>query len=540
MKKRFKYFAIAAVALLAMSSCNNETDEQAPAKEKQPVQFQMTMSGSTRTTTDTNADRTTTWNEGDAVGIFVYKHGETVNPIAVNAKYVLTGENWVAEAGSEIYAEEAYDYYAYYPYQTGVTDPALINVSAITDQSTAAGADYGKSDILASQNKTVAANAVNVPLLFKHMFAMVEVKVEGDKVSKQPTKVVLKGVKLDATLNILSDTPTATTKADAEAKDVTMYYLTKTTDANKAPFSFRAVVPAQAIAASTPLVAIYAPDADNKTYTMQHSAEVTYETGKFRQLVVSIGTSKVSLTIPKGDLTINPWGESGKVPGTGDPVLTQLITIPISSLTNEEMTPVTSDGAITTGSEGWYAIIANNTSATTYTVTDETVNGTSTKIIKIVFDNKLSWYQNYLAFHHTNNTNILENKVYELSFWAKADIASNNEKSQLGVYFKLTKEPFVENEKSRTGMFAILDETTEALSANAAWSAKNLSTVWVEYKQKFSLATFVSASGPGTTPIVSKGWDELTDPKTYTVCFAPRTFATTYSIANVKLTEVIK
>lgn len=522
MKKRFKYFAIAAVALLAMSSCNNETDEQAPAKEKQPVQFQMTMSGSTRTTTDTNADRTTTWNEGDAVGIFVYKHGETVNPIAVNAKYVLTGENWVAEAGSEIYAEKAYDYYAYYPYQAGVTDPALINVSAITDQSTAAGADYGKSDILASQNKTVAANAVNVPLLFKHMFAMVEVKVEGDKVSKQPTKVVLKGVKLDATLNILSDTPTATTKADAEAKDVTMYYLTKATDVNKAPFSFRAVVPAQAIAASTPLVAIYAPDADNKTYTMQHSAEVTYETGKFRQLVVSIGTSKVSLTIPKGDLTINPWEESTGVPGTGEVVKQNLATMPIANV--ENISTITAENAIT--NIGWFGLL--KTGSTKFSVVND---ATYTKSLKVEYVVEQSWFSNFAGFYNPNTENIVEGKEYKLSFYAKTTATGGNPNNpQIWTFLKL------KNENKFCGIEG--STTTTILTINQTMKVFNITEAWVLYETTFTFSVLGEKSGIGgsSASLIATPWSAITD-KDYIIGFAPMKAAGEYYIADVKLIE---
>lgn len=322
MKKNIKYFAMAAVALLSMSACTNEIDEQStPTGELQPVQFEMTMAN-TRTVTDA-VSRNTSWKEGDAIGIFAYKAG-TQEAKAINAKYVLNGEIWKAEAGSEIYPEEALDYYAYYPYQEGMENPEAIDIAALADQSAASGDDYGMSDVLAGQSKDVAAGQGNVKIPFSHMFAMVEVKVEGDKVTKQPTKVELKGMKLNAVLNIMSATPTATVKSDATVQDITMYYLSREGDADAqiAPFSFRAVVPAQEIAANTPLVAIYAPDENNKTYTMQHSEAVPYKAGVFRQLNVNIGTAKVSLTIPKGDLTISPWEPSDAIGGEGGEVVT--------------------------------------------------------------------------------------------------------------------------------------------------------------------------------------------------------------------------
>lgn len=324
MRKNIKFLAMAAIAILSMSACSNDIEEQIPEKGKtQPVQFQMTLSGTnTRTTTSTAPNRTTTWSEGDAVGIFVYKAGETTNPVKVNMKYVLTGDTWAAaDAGNEIYPEESYDYYAYYPYQSGITDPANISVAALQDQTKADETDYAKSDILAAGKINADVSASTVKLVFAHMFAMVEVKVDGDLVTQKPAKVELKGIKLASKLNILGATPTATIDASASAVDVNMFYLTKTANATQAPFSYRAVVPEQTIAKGTPLIAISDIDGTKKTYTMQYSTDVPYEAGKFRQVNVNIGTAKVSITMQKTDFTIDSWGTSTEVTGNGTEVV---------------------------------------------------------------------------------------------------------------------------------------------------------------------------------------------------------------------------
>lgn len=349
MKKNIKYFVMATVALLSMSGCTNELDEQSTGggKELKPVQFNMSMTN-TRTATDA-ATRVTSWKVGDAIGIFAVPAGDTdlTNAKATNAKYILgANDTWEAEAGSEIYPEIALDYYAYYPYQADITDPKTINVSALLDQSTANGDSYGASDVLAGQTKNIAAGQGKVTIAFKHMFAMVEVKVQGDKVTKQPTKVELKGVKLDATLDLMAAAPAATVKADAVAQDITMYYLARPGDAiaQVKPFSFRAVIPAQEIAANNPLVAIYAPDDANKTYTMQHTVGVPYNAGVFRQLNVNIGTAKVSLTIPAGDLTIDPWTPSEPIDGEGGEVVTPVDTYTITFGSAEDVNTWTNYG----------------------------------------------------------------------------------------------------------------------------------------------------------------------------------------------------
>lgn len=540
MKKNIKYFMMAAVALLSMSACNNEMDEQDPANngKLQPVQFQMSFASTRTTTGDETAGRATTWKAGDAIGIFAYPAGSTTNAVATNFKYILGNDgNWTA-TGSEIYPDQALDYYAYYPYQDGITDPAAINVAALTDQSKTDESSYAASDILASKTSNVAAGNGKVTLAFSHMFAMVEVKVQGDLITQKPTKVELLGVKLNAELNLTATTPVATQKADATAQDVTMFCL-ENPNADSKVYSFRAAVPAQEIAASTPLVRIYAPDAASKTYTMQHTAAVSYNAGQFRQMIVNIGSKRVVLIIPAGDTSINPWTPSDAINGDGSPLATQLITEEISDLTLGEMSTVTSDAALASSFIGWYACF--NGSNTTFSVVNETIENTETKAIKMIWDGSLSWYQAYIGYYNYNVDNILENKTYELTYWAKADEASSSNKAQLGTYFKLTKEAFTENENNKMGMFAYIPKADqeEGVIKNAAWESKNLTTTWTKYSIKFKMSSFYGSSGPGAIPNTSRAWNDLTsNPKSYMIGFAPRTFKTSYYIADVKLQEV--
>lgn len=405
MKAITKHLMMAAAALLFTTACSNENDEgAAPSKQGKLVQFEMTLSGvNSRTVTGTDASRTTTWVEGDAVGIFALKRGDATL-VATNAKYVLTGDKWVAAAGSEIYAEggQAYDYYAYYPYTGGVTDPNAVSIAVKADQSQAGGADYGLSDVMASQNTTVAADAANIPLVFKHLFAMIEVKVTGDLVTKKPTSVVLKGVKLGSTLNLMGETPTAVTNTTDAATDVTMYYLTKTENDAAVPFSYRAVVPAQTIALGTPLVAINSVNEGNKNYEFQYSKDVTYEAGKYRQINVNIGTPKPSIEIPKGDMTIDPWGDSEPIGGGGSEVVVPVtsITPPITmGMAFKEMEAWASNTLISGNTDFWFHR-EKNPLATTTTLT--VVEDEGVPVIKATNGaSQGSWNNDSFGFHST-------------------------------------------------------------------------------------------------------------------------------------------
>ena len=462
---------MAAVAMLAMNSCEKENEMSTGEQKGTPVEFEMGISASTRTATD-NASRLTTWVEGDAVGIFAYAKGTTTSPVVTNAKYVLTGDKWVPAAGSEIYPEAAYDYYAYYPYQEGVTDPANISLAALADQTSAD--NYAKSDVLAAPKTEAEANATTVPLTFKHVYAMVEVQVNGDKVTKKPTSVILKGVKLGGTLNLTAaDAPTVT--ATGNATDVTMLYLTKTENPDAAPFSFRAVVPAQEIAASTPLVTINDVDEAGTDYSMQYSAPVTYESGKYRQINVNIGTTKVSLEIPKADLKIDPWGESDAISGEGSEVVT-----PIENLDVPLPTQIESLKTYTTNWQNlkindvtentW--VIRKSQDATTYAIEEDALT------LAITYDGSTgatrgSWNNSSIVYHHTGK---YETTTYILTFQAKSSSTSGSygvgiscaDDSKFFLIGKVASETFESWERTVTTGVPTTEYTTYTVKLNFA------------------------------------------------------------------------
>ena len=525
MKTNFKLLAMAAVAMLAMNSCEKENEMNTGEQKGTPVEFEMGISASTRTATD-NASRVTTWVEGDAVGIFAYAKGTTTSPVVTNAKYVLTGDKWVPAAGSEIYPEAAYDYYAYYPYQEGVTDPANISLAALADQTSAD--NYAKSDVLAAPKTEAEANATTVPLTFKHVYAMVEVQVNGDKVTKQPTSVILKGVKLGGTLNLTAaDAPTVT--ATGDATDVTMLYLTKTENPDKAPFSFRAVVPAQEIAKETPLVTINAVDDAGTSYSMQYSTPVTYEAGKYRQIKVTIGLDNAILTIPATDVSIDPWEGADEISGTGSQIAQDLITLPFANLTTDSYTAVKVEGDLTKTS--WFSLVIDGNS-TKYSIVDDETYG---KAIKIEYNSTNgSWYNNTTGFYNLNENNAIgidPNKTYRLSFSAKTDATGNGNNTSIWSYIKM------KGENKFCGKAGQTAETIKAANTTAYFF--NLTNEWQDFSGDFTFSVFGDKSGSGTAITTATLWEAITK-YDYYIGMAPRSLDGNYYIANVKFEEVIE
>ena len=291
---------MAAVAMLAMNSCEKENEMNTGEQKGTPVEFEMGINSITKTTTADNSYETT-FAEGDEVGIFVY-NGERL--VTANAHYKLTGGKWVAQ-GEGIYAEEgiSYSYYAYYPYSADATDVTSVSLSVATDQT----AGYTGSDALMAKNESVAAGTTTVDLSYSHAFALVQVTLKGDQATKGST-VTLQNIYPTAKLNLKAGTIGT---ADGTQGTVAMKACSTNTDA--APFNYRAIVPAQKIAQGDAILII---SSNGKNYKFTWSKEVSYESAKMRQYNVTLGEGQdPNIEIATG--TIQNWEDAGPIEGEG-------------------------------------------------------------------------------------------------------------------------------------------------------------------------------------------------------------------------------
>lgn len=128
-------------------------------------------------------DYTTTFEEGDAIGVFVVRDGEVV---ISNMKMTLgtDGTTWAGENGAKLYYYKDADYIAYSPYTEGLSvtsSDEIVNyftkkLEGTTGQSTLA--EYQAADLMtASVPATQVTRGQNITFNFAHQMSMIEIKV---------------------------------------------------------------------------------------------------------------------------------------------------------------------------------------------------------------------------------------------------------------------------------------------------------------------------------------------------------------------------
>ncbi|CAK7017525.1 MAG: hypothetical protein PARBA_00727 [Parabacteroides sp.] len=259
-----------ATALFLLASCGGEEvpGMEAPlqADSPQEIRFEMayatpavaadTGSPGTRVSISTDHQHTNTWTAGDEVGVYIVQGDaglKSSGNYADNVKMTYNGSYWEGAPLLFPSGSTTASFYAYYPYQKDV-DPLNITFSANADQST--NALFGKSILMTAVRKNVArvddsSVPVLVQLLFSHKMAMVELGVEsgdfGAKMSELVT-VTLEGCRPQVSVDLSTETVHST----GDAQSIKMCRIEQPGDAAYSrEYSYRAMVPAQAVAKNT-------------------------------------------------------------------------------------------------------------------------------------------------------------------------------------------------------------------------------------------------------------------------------------------------
>ena len=274
---------MAALAAVAMTACNNELSEQA-LNNGGNVNFTMGI-GNTPSSRVSMPETgyTASFAANDEVGIFVAEQ-----PSYTNVKYsTADGTTWTG-GPVKVSADAAYTYYAYYPYAEGMT-ANNIPVVVATNQDTEG---YIKNDYLYSK-LSATAGQTDVKLAFDHALSLIEVTLAGSGAAEGAT-VDLLNVATDAKIDLTAETPVTTGSTIA----------TVTMDALPS-LKYRAIVPAQKIAASTPVFKIAV---NGRTYQAKYSGEINFEQGKYLAMTVTLGEqggdAEIEIT---ASASINNW-----------------------------------------------------------------------------------------------------------------------------------------------------------------------------------------------------------------------------------------
>lgn len=171
----------------AMTGCNqnNELGTPAPSSEEDVLNVVATANdfvSSDATSRVSETDYITTFEEGDAIGVFVVRDGEA---LISNMKMTLGSDNaWAGENGAKLYYYKDADYIAYSPYTEGLSvtsETEIIShfttkLQGSTGQSTLA--DYQAADLMtASVAAAEVTRGQNINFKFAHKMSMIEIKV---------------------------------------------------------------------------------------------------------------------------------------------------------------------------------------------------------------------------------------------------------------------------------------------------------------------------------------------------------------------------
>lgn len=454
---------MAALAAVAMTACNNELSEQA-LNNGGNVNFTMGIGNTPSSRISMPEDSyTASFTGNDEVGIFVAEV-----PSYTNVKYsTADGTTWTG-GPVKVSADAAYTYYAYYPYAEGMT-ANNIPVVVATNQDTEG---YIKNDYLYSK-LSATAGQTDVKLAFDHALSLIEVTLAGSGAAEGAT-VDLLNVATDATIDLTAENPVTT---GTNTATVTMDALSN--------LKFRAIVPAQDIAASTPIFKIAS---GGRTYQAKYSDVMNFEQGKYLAMTITLGEqggdddADIEIT---ASASINDW-TAGTSNGGGASISVTELNIPLPTDVQEIETIALNWSSTTTANqigadkpEGWYKRSGFTTGQDPVAITSPAEIGydevEQALTIKRFSDSNGGWNNNPVVFHSCAP---FDRGVYELSFEFKDD-GTDADFGALGIglsssndnkLFKMLNKTTVEDTESLVDW----SRTLTIFTASAAWTTKTV------------------------------------------------------------------
>ena len=290
--KMYKAITFFACVIFLLSSCDKEERVIGIKPDNaEGIRFEIGFAGQgtggMKTRAATDKDFRTTWEDGDAIGIFAVEHatGQTATLVAsgnyihnVKLTYNKAANTWTPVKPLYFPAGEnrQLDFYAYYPYidLTEITPPTQMAFGVQTDQS---GNGFNVSDLMFAKVLNVSKGGT-ASLYFNHLFTLVEVDISESSDNTplyvpDKLKVSLCGVQNYATVD-LSHNPvypiviTSTLPSDILMHRVDMGDATK--------YVYRAVVPAQDFAAGHKLFTFKQDLNGNGSYTDGNEFSLSY------------------------------------------------------------------------------------------------------------------------------------------------------------------------------------------------------------------------------------------------------------------------
>lgn len=476
-----------AIAAASMTACNNELSEQA-LNNGGNVNFTMGIGNTPSSRISMPEDSyTASFTGNDEVGIFVAEQ-----PSYTNVKYsTADGTTWTG-GPVKVSADAAYTYYAYYPYAEGMT-ANNIPVVVATNQDTEG---YIKNDYLYSK-LSATAGQTDVKLAFDHALSLIEVTLAGSGAAEGAT-VDLLNVATDARIDLTAETPVTTGSTIAT---VTMDALSS--------LKYRAIVPAQKIAASTPVFKIAV---NGRTYQAKYSGEINFEQGKYLAMTVTLGEqggdAEIEIT---ASASINNWTE-----GTSNGGQAEIEEVPLISEFEDAIPVVLTDAVKDMANSSWFNIL--NAAYSTASVSDvETAGSVApewwTKQANLNFTSKYdsdaqsananSWFTAVLGYFYKGAAIYTkETSKYKLSFKAKGSFKSGATENELADDEEGAKIYVVCRNATNSACFAIRNNTdtpTATYSTSALTSEWKVCNFYIHFDKKIEGSPITSSAFVATS-----------------------------------------
>lgn len=256
----------ALVVLLLFASCEQEEFGQEDNRrgDGEKIRFEVAVEAitatpsakETRVATSTDGNYTTTWTNGDSIGVYIVKGdvGLQSDNWVNNMKVTYNDGVWTPEfpSGKEYFPTdgEKLHFYAYYPYDRDIAGATILYyLYRGYDQNNAA--QLSASDMLYASTLNVSKGTPSVQLNFTHLLTMVELSVNGVDIRAQGrVDVSFKGY-TDIGFRLSEG---QAHKYDSNVRSVKMCRVEQPDDADYfTKYTYRVLVPTQTILEGTEL-----------------------------------------------------------------------------------------------------------------------------------------------------------------------------------------------------------------------------------------------------------------------------------------------
>lgn len=316
MKTNILYFPLLVLlSAVSLCSCSNDDEPVTTATDGTTLTVTARADGfaSTDGTPQTRAsenDYTTTFTNGDQIGVFAVKGGNVISDCK-NVQLTYDGEKW---NGNVIYKYADATYFAYYPYTADMDDKTSVDkiveafnttVSGTTDQSTYA--NYTACDLMTASGDAASVSGKSLSFTFSHAMSLIEISlpVQKYKTSEAADAYEYSAPVFNPTFSLAPNSGSATT--------ITPYYMGNGI--------YRYIVPAGASGAT---VSGAFNTADGKTIEYSKSS-LPLSAGNYKRLNVTYEGTTVVRALVVGDFYYSdgsifpcpPDGEDITVPSEG-------------------------------------------------------------------------------------------------------------------------------------------------------------------------------------------------------------------------------